>query len=184
MRFEPLPLADAWLIRPEPAVDARGFFARSFCMREFRQQRLKTHFPQHSISFNTKRGTLRGLHYQAAPHAETKIVRCTHGSIFDVIVDLRPNSPTHGHWHGVELTAANWLALYIPEGFAHGFITLKDECEILYMIDREHVPGQGRAMRWDDPDLKIRWPLMPVLMSENDRQAPLLRNLDIKCTRT
>lgn len=177
MKFEPLPLAGAWLLSPEPAIDARGFFARSFCVREFRQQQLVADFPQHSISFNRLGGTLRGLHYQAAPHAETKVVRCTRGAIYDVIVDLRAHSPTHGCWHGVELSAVNAVSLYIPAGFAHGFITLKDDSEVFYMIDREHVPGHGRAVRWDDPELAIRWPLSPTLMSENDRQAPLLRDL-------
>jgi dTDP-4-dehydrorhamnose 3,5-epimerase len=178
MKFEALALTGAWLIHLEPAADARGFFARSYCSRELRQHALRSDYPQHSISFNTARGTLRGLHYQAAPHAETKIVRCTSGAIFDVIVDLRPESATRGHWLGLELSATNRAALYVPAGFAHGFITLDAASEVLYMIDQEHVPGLGRSLRWDDPDLAIRWPLTPTIMSDNDRQAPLLRNID------
>jgi dTDP-4-dehydrorhamnose 3,5-epimerase len=178
MKFEALALAGAWLIHPEPATDARGFFARTYCSRELREQGLVADYPQHSISFNKVRGTLRGLHYQAEPHAETKIVRCTRGAIFDVIVDLRTETATRGRWIGVELTEANQLSLYVPTGFAHGFITLDDASEVLYMIDREHVPGLGRSLRWDDPALAIRWPLAPVLMSDNDRQAPLMRGTD------
>jgi dTDP-4-dehydrorhamnose 3,5-epimerase len=176
MKFEALPLAGARLVRPEPAVDARGSFARSFCVREFGAQGLVTDFPQHSFSHNWQRGTLRGLHYQAAPHAETKLVRCTRGAIFDVIVDLRPGSPTHGRWHGTELTADNQLALYVPAGFAHGFITLADASDVQYMIDREHVPGQGRSLRWNDPDLAIHWPLEPTIMSDADRASASFRN--------
>lgn len=176
MKFEALALAGAWLLRPEPATDARGSFARSFCTREFRAQGLVADFPQHSFSHNVARGTLRGLHYQAHPHAETKVVRCTRGAIYDVIVDLRTDSATRGRWQGVELTADNQLALYVPAGFAHGFITLADACDVHYMIDREHAPGQGRSLRWNDPDLAITWPLQPAVMSDADRQAASFRD--------
>jgi dTDP-4-dehydrorhamnose 3,5-epimerase len=178
VKFEALALAGAWLIHTEPATDARGFFARTYCSRELRQPGLIADYPQHSISFNDARGTLRGLHYQAEPHAETKIVRCTRGAIFDVVVDLRAGSATRGRWLGIELTEANRASLYVPAGFAHGFITLDDASEVLYMIDKEHVPGLGRSLRWDDPDLAIRWPFAPAIMSDNDRQAPLLRSID------
>jgi dTDP-4-dehydrorhamnose 3,5-epimerase len=182
VKFESLALEGARLIRAEAVSDERGFFARSFCARTFLEQGLIAQFPQHSISFNATRGTLRGLHYQQEPDAETKVVRCTRGAIFDVIVDLRPASPTRKHWLGVELNADNHLALYVPAGFAHGFITLDDASEVHYMINKEHLPGRGRSLRWDDPDLAISWPQAPTLMSDNDRQAPLLRNIDARET--
>ncbi len=175
MNFEPLALQGACLIRPEPVVDERGYFARNFCTSEFRQHGLATSFAQHSSSFNTARGTLRGLHYLANPYAETKVVRCTRGSIFDVLVDLRADSATYGHWLSFELSADNYLALYIPVGFAHGFITLTDASEVQYLIDKEQVPGHGRALRWDDPDLAIAWPMQPLVISDHDRNASAFR---------
>jgi dTDP-4-dehydrorhamnose 3,5-epimerase len=177
MIFTPLSLQGAWLIRDEPARDERGYFARSFCNTEFRQQGLIVEFPQHSVSWTRQRGTLRGLHYQESPHEEIKLVRCTRGSIHDVIVDLRADSPTLGQWLAFELTADNHLSLYIPGGFAHGFITLEPGSEVHYMISREYVPGHGRTVHWNDQDLAINWPLQPVVMSDNDRHAPLFRTL-------
>lgn len=178
MIFEPLSLQGACLIRPEPVADERGYFARSFCATEFAQHGLATSFPQHSLSYNAVRGTLRGLHYQSSPHEEVKVVRCIRGRIFDVIVDLRATSPAYAQWLAFELSAENGLSVYIPAGFAHGFITLADASEVSYLIDREYVPGHGRSLRWDDPKLAIRWPLQPAVMSASDRQAPYLRTTD------
>jgi dTDP-4-dehydrorhamnose 3,5-epimerase len=170
--FTPLALDGAHLIRTEPAADTRGYFARSFCKTEFHAAGLETDFPQHSLSYNSEAGTLRGLHYQNPPFEEVKVVRCSRGSIHDVIVDLRRNSPTLGQWLALELSADNGLALYIPAGFAHGFITLAPASEVHYMISRDYAPGYGRVLRWDDPDLAIQWPLQPAIMSASDQHAP------------
>lgn len=175
MKFTRLALDGACLIGIEPVQDARGFFARSFCSDEFREHGLSAEFPQHSLSFNEQRGTLRGLHYQQQPYAEAKLVRCLRGSIFDVIVDLRRSSPSFGKWLSFELSAQNRLALYVPEEFAHGFITLEADTEVHYMINRPHVPDQGCCLRWDDPHLGIAWPLQPTIMSDNDREGLALR---------
>jgi len=170
--FEPLSLQGAYLLRMEPAMDDRGFFARVFCTEEFKQHGLQHEFPQHSVSHNIRRGTLRGLHYLSGEHAETKLVRCVRGSVFDVIVDIRPASATRGLWLGVELSAENGHALYIPAGFAHGFITLEDNSDLLYQITPAHRPGQSGILRWDDPELAIAWPLHPVILSVSDKHAP------------
>lgn len=171
MIFTPLALAGAHLIATEPKQDERGHFARSFCRDEFLQQGLCADFPQHSLSYNRVKGTLRGLHFQAAPHAEIKLLRCARGAIFDVIVDIRPGSASFGQWYGAELSEDNALSLYVPEGFAHGFVTLRDCSEVHYLINRPHVPGFGRTLRWDDDRLKIAWPLAPQVMSEGDRNG-------------
>ena len=172
MIITPLALDGAHLIRPEPIVDARGHFARVFCKTEFHSAGLEVEYPQHSQSFNAQRGTLRGLHYQKAPFEEVKVVRCGRGAIHDVIVDLRRGSPTLGRWLAFELSAENGTALYIPAGFAHGFITLEPACEVHYMISRDYVPGHGRVLRWNDPELAIEWPMQPLVMSDTDRNAP------------
>jgi dTDP-4-dehydrorhamnose 3,5-epimerase len=174
LKFVSTPLDGAYLVRPELIEDERGFFARSFCQEEFGTQGLARAVSQCNISWNRKRGTLRGLHYQARPHAEAKIVRCTRGSIWDVIVDLRPHSPTRHRWHAVELNADNRLALYVPEDFAHGFQTLADDSEVLYQMSEPHHPDSARGLRWDDPRLKIAWPLPNPILSERDRSYPLL----------
>ena len=158
MIFTPTPLVGSFTIDVERREDERGFFARTFCVEEFAAHALRSDFQQSSISFNSRTGTLRGLHYQAAPHAETKLVRVTHGAVFDVIVDLRPASPTFKRWFGVELTALNRRALYIPEGFAHGFQTLTDDAEVVYQITPVYVPEAARGARWDDPAFAITWP--------------------------
>ena len=158
----------------ERIEDERGFFARSFCAEEFAAHGLAANMPQCSVSFNSRRGTLRGLHYQADPHAEEKLVRCTAGAVFDVIVDLRAGSPTRGRWFGVELTADNRRSLFVPKGFAHGFITLADCSEVLYMISVPHAPGSARGVRWNDPAIAIDWPLQPEHMSDRDAAYPLL----------
>jgi dTDP-4-dehydrorhamnose 3,5-epimerase len=167
-------LAGAYLVDMERLEDDRGFFARSFCAEEFAARGLAASQSQCSVSFNSRRATLRGLHFQADPHAETKLVRCTSGAIHDVIVDLRPDSPSHRRWLGVDLTADNRRALYVPKGFAHGFITLEDRSEVLYMMSVAHAPGFARGVRWNDPALAIRWPMEPRHMAERDAAYPLL----------
>jgi dTDP-4-dehydrorhamnose 3,5-epimerase len=174
MIFTETALAGAYLVELERLEDDRGFFARSFCAEEFLAKGLTPTLSQCSVSFNSRRATLRGLHFQAAPHAETKLVRCTSGAIHDVIVDLRPDSPSHRRWLGVDLTADNRRALYVPAGFAHGFITLEDCSEVLYMMSVAHAPGFARGVRWNDPALAIRWPLEPEHMAERDAGYPLL----------
>lgn len=175
MRFCELDIAGAYLIDVEPHRDERGLFARTFCAREFEERGLIPLFAQCSTSFNARRGTLRGLHYQAAPHEETKVVRCTAGAIFDVIVDLRPGSATHLKWYGAELTAANRRMMYIPSGVAHGFQTTLDDTEVFYQISAEYVASASRGQRWNDPAFAIRWPDPhgPIL-SERDRGYSLI----------
>lgn len=172
MIFESLRFAGAYLVKPELAVDERGAFARRFCAAEFRAHGLETDFVQRSISFNARMGTLRGMHYQAPPHLEAKIVRCTRGAIFDVLVDLREGSPTYGQWHCEELTADNRLMLYIPKGFAHGFQSLVDNTEVDYEITPAYVPGVAAGFRFDDPLLAIDWPVADVITSKRDKTLP------------
>jgi len=154
--------------------DDRGFFARSFCQREFEAQGLNPHLAQCNVSFNRRRGTLRGLHFQAKPHEEAKLVRCTQGAIWDVAVDLREGSPSRRRWYAVELNAENRLALYVPEGFAHGFQTLADDCEVLYQMSEFYYPELARGVRWDDGALGIQWPLPNPILSDRDRSYPPL----------
>ena len=158
MRFLETKLAGAYLVELEPRDDERGSFARTWCRDELAEHGLSTAVSQCSVSRNTRAGTLRGLHFQAVPHEEVKLVRCTHGGIFDVIVDLRPGSETEGEWIGVELTAAAGNALYVPKGFAHGFQTLVDESEVFYMMSDPYVPEASTGVRWDDPAFGIEWP--------------------------
>lgn len=172
MHFHPLEISDAILIEPERRSDERGFFARVFCMEEFARAGLPTHFPQSNVSFNAKAGTVRGMHYQLAPHEEPKVVRCTRGAIYDVIVDLRPGSPTLHRSVGVELSAENGLMLYIPPGFAHGFQTLVDTTEVFYLMGDVYAPELARGVRWDDPALAISWPLPVSVIAERDLSYP------------
>lgn len=174
MKFVPTPLAGVYLIELEPLEDERGFFARSFCQNEFKAHGLDPVVAQCNVSFNRKRGTLRGLHYQAAPHAEAKVVRCTRGAIWDVIVDLREDSRTTRQWHAAELTAENRRAFYIPAGFAHGFQTLVDDTEVLYQMSEFYHPELARGVRWDDRTLAIRWPIKEAIISSRDRAFPRL----------
>lgn len=174
MRFTPTPLDGAFIIDVERREDPRGFFARTYCEEEFAAQGITGRPVQSNVSFNTARGTLRGMHFQRAPHAEAKLVRCTAGRIFDVIVDLREDSPTRYHWFGVELDSCGHRALYVPEGFAHGFQTLDDQTEVFYQMFNFFQPGAGDGLRWDDPVLGIRWPLDTVVMSDKDRSYSLL----------
>ena len=177
MRFRDISPFGATIIEPEAGVDERGLFARLFDVEAFRARGLPTEFVQASTSYNSRRGTLRGLHYQAEPHAETKLVRCTAGAIFDVIVDVRPGSPSFGRWQSFELTAENRFTLVVPAGFAHGFETLVDDTEIFYQMTRPHVAAAERGIIWNDPDLAIAWPLQPAIMSDRDRNLPRLRSL-------
>lgn len=172
MRFEETELRDARLIEPEPVRDHRGFFARTFCVREFADHGLTATFVQHSTSQSNTRGTLRGMHFQRAPHGEAKVVRCLQGAIWDVIIDLRPNSPTYRRWQGFELTPENRRQLYVPEGFAHGFQTLSDDTEVGYLISAFYVPDAASGVRHDDPAFDIDWPLEVTVISEKDRAWP------------
>jgi dTDP-4-dehydrorhamnose 3,5-epimerase len=174
MIFIPTKLSGVYIIELEPHQDARGFFARTFCVREFEEHGLETEFVQCSISANRTKGTLRGLHYQLSPAGETKLVRCTSGAIYDVVVDLRPDSPTHLQHLGVELTAQNRRMLYIPEMFAHGLQTLADETEVFYQISEFYAPDKSTGLRFDDPKLGIQWPLPVTVMNDKDRDWPLL----------
>jgi dTDP-4-dehydrorhamnose 3,5-epimerase len=172
MKFYALQLSGAFRIEPNLMVDERGAFARRFCAEEFRALGLEADLVQRSISFNLRAGTLRGMHFQNAPHLEAKIVRCTRGAIFDVMVDLRKGSPTYGQWHGEKLTADNRLMLYIPKGFAHGFQSLVDNTEVDYEITPAYVPGAAAGFRFDDPMLAIGWPVADMIMSERDKTLP------------
>lgn len=172
MNFRPAPLQGVYVIELEPRNDERGFFARAFCEREFREHGLVDHFVQMNDSVNLRRGTLRGLHYQLAPDAEVKLVRCVRGSLFDVVVDLRPDSPTFRRWFGAELSAANRAMMYVPEGFAHGFVTLEDDVEALYLVSQYYSPGRERGLRWNDPAVGVAWPLAPLVISDKDRNHP------------
>ena len=172
MRFEETNLCGAWLIEPEPAHDERGFFARTFCVREYGERGLTTQFVQNSTSHSNARGTLRGMHFQRAPHAEVKVVSCLQGALWDVIIDLRPESPTYRRWQGFELSAANQRQLYIPAGFAHGFQTLCDDTRAGYLISAFYVPQAAAGVRYDDPAFGIDWPLPASVISEKDRSWP------------
>jgi dTDP-4-dehydrorhamnose 3,5-epimerase len=169
MQFIPTPLAGAYLIDLEKRGDDRGFFARAFCEQEFAAQKLVSRFVQVNNSLSAFKGTLRGMHYQLAPKAETKLVRCIRGALWDVILDLRAESPTFGQYFGAELSAENRRMMYVPKGFAHGFITLQDDTEAFYFVDEFYSPEQERGLRWNDPRFGIKWPAEPVVLSDKDR---------------
>jgi dTDP-4-dehydrorhamnose 3,5-epimerase len=169
MRFLETSFDGAWLTEPEPIRDERGYFARTFCVRDFEERGLEARFVQHSRSFSARRGTLRGMHYQAPPHTEVKLVSCIAGAIYDVIVDLRPGSPTHLKWQGFELSAANKRQLYVPAGFAHGFQTLTDDAELNYLISAFYEPKASTGISYDDPAIGIKWPLPVAVISDRDR---------------
>lgn len=169
MKFIETELSGAYLIDPERLEDDRGFFARTFCQNEFEQHGLISDWVQCNISFNKRKGTLRGMHYQVTPHAEAKLVRCTMGSIYDVIIDLRPDSKTYLQWVSVELSAENRKMIYIPEGFAHGLQTLVDNTEVFYQMSKFYTPEYARAIRWNDPQFKIHWPEAERTISEKDQ---------------
>ncbi len=172
MIFAETKLSGAFIIDLEPRSDDRGFFARTFCAREFEEHGLKTTVAQANMSYNHRKATMRGLHYQLPPAAETKLVRCVRGAIYDVIIDLRPESPTYMQHIGVELTQDNHRALYVPEMFAHGFITLADEVEVMYQVGEFYSPGYERGIRYDDPAFGIDWPLPVAVISEKDAAWP------------
>ena len=172
MIFTPTELPDVVVVDLEQREDERGFFARAWCAREFAEAGLSTELVQCNLSFNEQRGTLRGMHFQRAPHAEAKLVRCTRGAIYDVAVDLRPGSPTHGRWVGVELTAENRRALYVPEGCAHGYQTLADGTETFYQVSEWYTPQAEGGVRWDDPAFGIEWPLPDPVLSPKDASWP------------
>jgi dTDP-4-dehydrorhamnose 3,5-epimerase len=172
MRFTETRLAGAFIVKIEPRQDERGYFARTFCREEFARAGLPIDFPQCNVSHNTRLGTLRGMHYQADPHPEGKLVRCTRGAILDVIVDLRPVSPTFRQWVGVELDEEGCTALYIPTGFAHGFQTLRDRSDVLYYMTETYQPTLARGVRWNDPAFGIEWPISNPILSERDAAYP------------
>jgi dTDP-4-dehydrorhamnose 3,5-epimerase len=170
--FKETPLAGLFVIEPEKIADQRGFFARTWCQRELAAHGLESQLVQCSISFNRKAGTLRGMHYQVAPCEETKIVRCTRGAVFDVVIDLRPHSPTFKRHVAVTLTGENHIILYIPKGFAHGFQTLEDDTEVLYQMSEFYAPEYARGVRWNDPAFAITWPAADRIINERDQSYP------------
>jgi dTDP-4-dehydrorhamnose 3,5-epimerase len=171
----------AFEIRIEPSADERGFFARTWCRNEFEMNGLDATLVQCNVSFNNGKGTLRGMHFQAEPHAENKLVRCTRGGIYDVVIDLRPRSRSFKQWMGVSLTAASRNMLYVPEGCAHGFLTLEDETEVFYQMSEFYHPESARGVRWDDPAFQIIWPGRVEVISERDRAYPDFETIECPC---
>jgi dTDP-4-dehydrorhamnose 3,5-epimerase len=172
LQFHTTTLEGAWLIDLEHRCDSRGFFARTFCVQEFTTHGLETSYPQHSISFSARRGTVRGMHFQCKPHSEVKLVRCLKGSIYDVIIDIRPNSPTYRQWQGFDLSDVDGRQLYIPKGFAHGFQTLSDRVEVNYLISEPYDSEAACGIRFDDPSFSIAWPLAITEISPKDLSWP------------
>lgn len=173
MKFSETPLKGSYVVDLKPLVDERGFFSRAWCQKEFEDMLLTARVVQCNLSFNHKKGTLRGMHYQVAPFEETKLVRCTKGAIYDVIIDLRPDSDTFGQWFGVELTEKNHSMLFVPEGFAHGFQTLTDNAEVFYQVSQFYQPGAEQGLRWNDPAIGIQWPLKDgLILSPKDQAWP------------
>lgn len=172
MRYLETPLAGAYVVELDKREDERGFFARFFCTKEFENKGLEKAFVQVNNSLSRSKGTLRGIHYQLSPHAETKLVRCIKGALYDVIVDLRPNSPTFKQTYGAELTAENRKMMYVPKGFGHAFLTLEDDTEALYMVSEFYSPEHERGLRWNDPQFKIQWPITPLVISDKDQKHP------------
>ena len=172
MIFKETKLQGAFIVEPDRFEDARGFFAHSWSEREFAEHELDSRVVECSISFNRKRGTLRGMHYQTAPHGQAKLVRCTMGSVYDVIIDLRKGSPTLKQWVGIELSAESRRMLYVPKDFAHGFQTLEDETEVFYQMSDVYAPESGNGVRWDDPAFRIQWPEGERIILERDRNFP------------
>lgn len=174
MKFEPAPIKDAWIITLEPVRDDRGSFSRTFCRKEFEEQGIPAPVAQCNTSFNTRAGTMRGMHFQRAPVVESKLIRCARGSLYDVIIDMRPDSPSYLQHFGIELTPENGKMLFVPGNFAHGFLTLEDRTEAFYMMGECYAPECGGGLRYDDPALGIIWPAPVAVISEQDRGWPLL----------
>ena len=172
MNFKETCLQGAFIIQPEMLNDERGAFARIFCQKEYEKYGLNPNIAQCSISLNNKKFTLRGMHYQKSPHTEAKLVRCSRGLIYDVIVDLRPDSPTFREWTSIEISVENKKMVYIPEGFAHGFQTLEEDTEVIYQMSQFYSPGHSEGFRWNDPSFKIEWPADPKVISSKDREFP------------
>jgi dTDP-4-dehydrorhamnose 3,5-epimerase len=172
LKFTETELKNAYIIELNKIEDGRGFFARSWCKREFEEHGLNSNVVQANVSYNKLKGTLRGMHFQSEPYAETKLVRCVRGAIFDVIIDLRPDSATYKKWFGVELTEDNRKMLYVPENFAHGFETLTDDVEVTYQVTQFYMPGHEKGIRWNDPSFRIEWPLVISVISEKDKNWP------------
>ena len=172
MLFLETKLKGAFTIELQRIEDSRGFFARAFCKREFERRGLNPAVVQCNVSFNPQKGTLRGMHYQQEPFREVKVVRCIAGAIFDAIVDLRPDSSTYRQWTGVELSAQNGRSLYVPEGFAHGYLTLTENTEVFYQVSEFYSPGYERGIRWNDPAFRIQWPIEPLIISPKDASHP------------
>lgn len=177
MKFHPTTLEGLWSIELEPRGDERGFLARTYCAREFAAAGLNTAWPQCNLTLTRQQGAVRGMHFQAAPQPEIKLIRCAAGAICDVLVDVRPESPTYGRWEAFELTARNGRQLYVPGGFAHGFQCQTPDCEVFYQMSAEYVPELARGIRHDDPAVGIRWPLPVAQVSERDATLPLLRDV-------
>jgi dTDP-4-dehydrorhamnose 3,5-epimerase len=171
------PLRGSFLIQPQPHFDERGFFSRYYCQSEFQRSGLNTEWPQINNSFSTQPGTLRGLHYQRPPNAEVKLVRCVRGEIWDVIVDLRAESQTYGRWFGSTLTQENRHMMYVPKGFAHGFISLTSNVELIYMVSNKYTPESEETLLWSDKDVDIGWPANPSVISSKDQQGRSLHSL-------
>lgn len=178
MVFQSTPLPDVYLIEPEPHADSRGHFARLWCLDELRAYGIDHNFVQANLSVNERRGTLRGLHRQRAPHGEAKLIHCSKGALFDVVVDTRPSSPTYLTWFGAELSAENRRAMYVPVGCTHGYLSLTDGSEAHYVVSHPYVPGVEAGIRYDDPCLDIQWPIPVEVVSEKDRSWPDLRGQD------
>lgn len=173
MKISPLPLAGAFIIEPEPHVDNRGFFARIWCRRELSEAGIETRLAQMNLAHSIQKGTLRGLHYQEAPHQENKLVQCVRGAIYDVVIDLRPGSPTYKRWLGQELSQLNRKMIFAPRGFAHGYQTLANNTDVLYAVSDYYAPGAEKGIRWDDPGFRIDWPLPDaILVSQKDAAWP------------
>lgn len=177
MKFTRTSLSGVWLIQPELREDERGFLARTYCDQEFSAQGLNTRWPQCNQTHTKERGMIRGMHFQADPKPETKLIRCTMGAVFDVVVDVRRDSKMFGRWEGFNLTAANGHALYVPGGFAHGFQCLVDHCELFYQMSEHYFPELARGVRWNDPAIGIKWPLAGAKLSERDQNLPLLASI-------
>lgn len=177
MIFTETKLQGAFIIDVKRVEDERGFFGRTWCKKEFEDHGLNSNAVQANVSYNKLKGTLRGMHYQVAPFTESKTVRCTEGSIYDVIIDIRPDSKTYKQWIGVELTATSFRMLYVPDGFAHGFITLEDNSSVHYMVTEYYTPGAETGIKFDDPTFNISWPISPLVVSDKDRAHPMFNDI-------